>query len=687
MTPCATGTFSNDSKLSECFPCEEGTFQNESQQTDCMACEPGSYCQRQSRDQGASSPTPCRAGSFGSVANMRGPEDCDACPTGYFCEAGARTPKPCPEGKRGLGERLTSEKECVSCPSSETSLPGGDCVFCKEGFYRNENEMTCQPCSQLEKGINGGTNCASLTTPWSDGKGNLTHGPRSLAEVQIQPNFWRLGNQSKSLIPCKTNASGNSTCVGGNSSVFEDDFKYGYAGKGYCSEGHLGPLCQVCENPDFYFDSEEAMMCVQCPSPADRMYLPIGCVCALALLMLSGLLIKKRFSNKLVRPLAEAHRIVARVTSSRLTRRPPWHCSTTKATPVTAMGQCASCPPPLCSGPSRFEATSQPSKGRPRLKICAPTRLQVRDLDIKPRGKLLFTFFQMASQITTVYNIDLSGDSSSLYAQSTAIFSWMDGALDLDDYLFPGQCIKAGFRYRLLARAITPIVLLLAIPPARIAFVYGRLAVAKVKRPLRKGEGEKQRTPRERWKKVREDVAKTLIDALYVAVPFALAVSFLLVATVSKGIFDSFICKEYKLDDKDVRTFLVADLRIVCDGNDYPEEYNEIKYNALIFIAIWPVGVPLLYVLCLLPIRKKLRQRKQARWVQATEFLHQDYKPEFFWWEIVTLIQRLVLSGFVLLFPIELDAWRIFVGLLFAVAYLSLLQYVQPYRSTALNTL
>ena len=136
-----------------------------------------------------------------------------------------------------------------------------------------------------------------------------------------------------------------------------------------------------------------------------------------------------------------------------------------------------------------------------------------------------------------------------------------------------------------------------------------------------------------------------------------------------------------------MRTFLVADLRIVCGGNDYPEEYNEIRHNALIFIAIWPVGVPLLYVLCLLPIRKKLRQRKQTRWVQATEFLHQDYKPEFFWWEIVTLLQRLVLSGFVLLFPIELDSWRLFVGLLFAVGYLSLLQYVQPYRSDELNKL
>ena len=362
MMPCATGTFSNDSKLSECFPCEEGKFQNEPQQKDCMACEPGSYCQRQSRDQGASSPTQCSAGSFGSATNLKRQDDCDDCPIGSFCEAGAIAPTPCPEGKHGPTPRLTSEKDCVLCQGDKTSLPGEGCNFCKATFYRDED--TCASCSELENGIHG-ANCSSETTPWSDGGGILTHGPRSLAHVRIQPNFWRLGNQSKSLIPCKTNASGSSPCVGGSSSVFEDDFKQEYAGKGYCADGHVGPLCQVCKEPDFYFDSEVAMMCVQCPSPADRMYLPIGCVCALALLLLLGLLIKKRFSNELMRPLAEAHRIVARVRSSRLTRRPPWHCSTTKATPVTAMGQCRSVRPvllPCIAAPAASKPHASPPK-------------------------------------------------------------------------------------------------------------------------------------------------------------------------------------------------------------------------------------------------------------------------------------------------------------------------------------
>ena len=83
-------------------------------------------------------------------------------------------------------------------------------------------------------------------------------------------------------------------------------------------------------------------------------------------------------------------------------------------------------------------------------------------------------------------------------------------------YIYPGQCITLGFRVRLLMRAIAPIVLILAIPVGRIAFVYGRLAVQKMKDLLGLKKDE-HAGPLE--------VVSTrspLIDALYVAVPFAL---------------------------------------------------------------------------------------------------------------------------------------------------------------------
>ena len=222
------------------------------------------------------------------------------------------------------------------------------------------------------------------------------------------------------------------------------------------------------------------------------------------------------------------------------------------------------------------------------------------------------------------------------------MFMFMFMFMRVADYFLPGQCIPIGFRYRLLVRAIAPIMLLVAIPQCTIVFFYCR---------RRRGLGT-----RSRW----------LSDALLVAAPFALFVSFLLCPTVSKGIFDTWDCTQYELDGAtgEVRTFLNSDLQIVCSGNNHPEEYDEITNIAYVFLLLWPVGMPIIFLIVLLPNRKALRQMRKTRMVQATAFLHREYHATFFWWEIVTLTQRLIITGWVLLIPVEFDAWRIFLGLL-----------------------
>ena len=291
-----------------------------------------------------------------------------------------------------------------------------------------------------------------------------------------------------------------------------------------------------------------------------------------------------------------------------------------------------------------------------------------------------------APQITSIYNVQLSGSSGDLYADSVAVLSWTtfdwDGTathhralrfaaysdscmLHVADYFFPGQCISLGFRYRLLLRVISPTLLLIAIPLCTIAFFYCRRA---------RGLGT-----RGRW----------LSDAVTSAAPVDLFVAFLLCPTVSKGIFDTWDCTRYELNGAtgNVRTFLIADLQIVCGGNDYPEEYNTITTIAYFFLLLWPIGMPLIFFLVLFPNREALRQRRSTRMVQATAFLHKEYDPTFYWWEIVTLTQRLVLTGWVLLIPVENEIWRFFFGLLTAFGYLSLIQFVQPYKRKGLNTL
>ena len=80
-----------------------------------------------------------------------------------------------------------------------------------------------------------------------------------------------------------------------------------------------------------------------------------------------------------------------------------------------------------------------------------------------------------------------------------------------------------------------------------------------------------------------------------------------------------------------MRSFLNEDLRIVCSGNDYLDEYQEITSIASFFLLIWPVGFPIIYLLVLFPSRKALSQRRNTRMVKATAFLHREYEPTFFW--------------------------------------------------------
>ena len=290
-TACAPGTYGNESKLQACYACASGTFQELANQTACEACKPGSYCRK-----GALAPIECAAGRFSNATDLNGADDCEPCTAGYFCERGAIKPIPCPTGKVGIGIGLTAEAFCTTCPGEITSQPGTtSCTFCKAGFYQSfaitetVAKVQCAPCLVL----GDGANCSETTASGDD---NLTHGPTSLATVRIKPKYWRLGPKSTTLSVCLESADGSSSCLGGSDAGDDNDHKQGYSGSGYCKAGHTGPLCQVCNTPDFYFDAAEAMECIQCPSPSERRDLPVGFVGVLVALLFAAFITKRSLS-------------------------------------------------------------------------------------------------------------------------------------------------------------------------------------------------------------------------------------------------------------------------------------------------------------------------------------------------------------------------------------------------------
>ena len=161
------------------------------------------------------------------------------------------------------------------------------------------------------------------------------------------------------------------------------------------------------------------------------------------------------------------------------------------------------------------------------------------------------------------------------------------------DYIFPGQCITLGFRYRLLLRATWPIILPVA-SHLYIAIIFCIIClmskcIAMCRSAGMRAQGREGHTGPLEVVSTRSPLIRPLIDALFLGVPFYLLVSFVLCPTVSKSIFGTWDCTEYELDGVtgEVRTFLNADPQIVCSGNDHPEEYDEIKNIASTALADW----------------------------------------------------------------------------------------------------
>ena len=103
---------------------------------------------------------------------------------------------------------------------------------------------------------------------------------------------WRLSARSTTLSLCLESTDGNSSCVGGSDAGDEDEYKQGYVGSGYCKVGHTGPLCQVCNSSDHYFDDTDAM-CIECPNVTERLVLPLGVVGGLLALRATAFVIKR----------------------------------------------------------------------------------------------------------------------------------------------------------------------------------------------------------------------------------------------------------------------------------------------------------------------------------------------------------------------------------------------------------
>ena len=123
--------------------------------------------------------------------------------------------------------------------------------------------------------------------------------------------------------------------------------------------------------------------------------------------------------------------------------------------------------------------------------------------------------------------------------------------------------------------------------------------------------------------------------------PLTLGLTFLVVPSVSTRIFRTFRCERVEYGEGEVRRYLQADLRLSCDT----EEYEDARALAFLCMAVWPVGIPLLYAVLLFASRAALVTGVPTPLSQATAFLSGDFSSHTYWWEPLEMCRKLTLTG------------------------------------------
>jgi len=146
--------------------------------------------------------------------------------------------------------------------------------------------------------------------------------------------------------------------------------------------------------------------------------------------------------------------------------------------------------------------------------------------------------------------------------------------------------------------------------------------------------------------------------------------------------FQTFNCVQI-----DSVSYLQNDLSIQCDDPSHRTASNV----AGLMVVIFSVGLPLTYLLLLLPHRNGFaaqsgRSQIALEQVHMLRFFYLDYKPGFFYWEILECLRKLLLTGVaVLVAPGAL--MQVVAALFVVMAYIGGVAMCKPYREKRHNHL
>jgi len=277
---------------------------------------------------------------------------------------------------------------------------------------------------------------------------------------------------------------------------------------------------------------------------------------------------------------------------------------------------------------------------------------------MQPKLKLIISFYQVVASVPSVYVVSLPDGRLSAWVK---VLEWP--SILLTDIIAPATCTRGGYFTLLLVSSFYPWALILLLTAlhalcthaktVRCAFVRGRV--------------------------------------LILALPPTLIVTFCAVTSSSARIFNTLLLDRFKYDDaEDVYIAYLHDdysFGVATLGEARSSKYAQVRNWALGLIALWPAGVPLLYMALLAKSAHAIRRHEPAQLSRALHFLFADYRLAYFFWEPVELMRRLALTGFVLLVGEEHELLRALIALLVSFFWLVAQWALKPYKQLVDNHL
>ena len=249
--------------------------------------------------------------------------------------------------------------------------------------------------------------------------------------------------------------------------------------------------------------------------------------------------------------------------------------------------------------------------------------------------------------ITPIYSVEVP----EFYYEWMDVFDFVH--IEWVRVLMPASCLASSYETELIIKAAMPLAFLLLVVFVHVLacvishFAYGRAG-----------------PPR-------------LVEGLISSLPHVLLVLFLCACSVSSAIFSAWACVGYEYSESETYYYLKAQPSMRCYESD---EHNRLLAIAFVWLLIWPLGVPLLFAALLVPCRKPLTRRQPSRLSRAISFLHREYELDSFWWELIELIRKLFLTGFVLLIPERMAMVRLMLAIITCIYFLILTLSYQPFK-------